>query len=346
MADVRSKTGAATVSDFSGSTGTPIVVNQTNGDLAVLKTGDVIQIISPAGSSTQVFSAAPATAAENVVRLDQSYIANDFRLSLTSGLPVTTSDVTAATTIYLTPKIGNKIGLWNGSIFVNYASAEMSLAIGTLASATIPQDIFCYLNSGVPTLEKLAWTSTTARATALAYQSGVLVKSGDATRRYIGSFCPTSTTTTEDSLANRYLWNYYHRSLRTMIRHDTTASWTYATLTWRQANASTANKLNFFIGYVEDNVTASLNCAAGSSASGNVMLAALALNSITVPGGEFQRTISAVTGVSEGLSASINTMPALGLNYIAWLENAQATATYYGWDAVLTGSGISGHVMS
>jgi hypothetical protein len=45
MADVRSKTGVATLSDFSGSTGTPIVVNQTNGDLAVLKTGDVIQLI-------------------------------------------------------------------------------------------------------------------------------------------------------------------------------------------------------------------------------------------------------------------------------------------------------------
>ena len=52
MADVRSKTGAALLSDFSGSVGTPIVVNQTTGDLAVLTTGDVIQLIKGAGVLT------------------------------------------------------------------------------------------------------------------------------------------------------------------------------------------------------------------------------------------------------------------------------------------------------
>ena len=42
-------------------------------------------------------------------------IANDFRLSLTTALPVTTADVTAAGTLYAVPKTGNRISLYNGA---------------------------------------------------------------------------------------------------------------------------------------------------------------------------------------------------------------------------------------
>jgi len=45
MADVKSKTGAAIASDFGSSSGTPIVVNQTTGDLAVLKTDQSVFIV-------------------------------------------------------------------------------------------------------------------------------------------------------------------------------------------------------------------------------------------------------------------------------------------------------------
>jgi len=70
MAEVRSKTGAATVSDFSGSTGTPIVVDQTTGDIAVLKTGDTVFIVSSdkallAGSASQAFSVSQITIGTN-----------------------------------------------------------------------------------------------------------------------------------------------------------------------------------------------------------------------------------------------------------------------------------------
>lgn len=78
MADVRSKTGAAILSDFSGSVGTPIVVNQTTGDLAVLKTGDTIFIVSSdkallAGSSSQTFQVAPATTGTMAPQASQLY---------------------------------------------------------------------------------------------------------------------------------------------------------------------------------------------------------------------------------------------------------------------------------
>ncbi len=116
-------------------------------------------------------------------------IVNNFRATLVSNTPVPTTDVTysGAQTIYLTPYNGNQISLYNGASWNTFASAEMSLALGTLTNA-LPYDVFCYSNSGVPTLELTAWTNITTRATNLAYQDGILCKSGALTRRYIGSF--------------------------------------------------------------------------------------------------------------------------------------------------------------
>src|SRR6185436_9706895 len=49
--------------------------------------------------------------ATTVIRTDVC----DGRLTLTSGTPVTTGDVTAATTLYFTPNGGNQIALYTGS---------------------------------------------------------------------------------------------------------------------------------------------------------------------------------------------------------------------------------------
>lgn len=112
---------------------------------------------------------------------------NNFRLTLTSGTPVTTSDVTFGTTIFCTPFNGNGISLYSGSAWATIYASEFYLALGTLANATV-YDIFCYSLAGVPVLEFTAWASTTLRATNLVYQDGILVKSGDPTRRYLGTF--------------------------------------------------------------------------------------------------------------------------------------------------------------
>ena len=147
----------------------------------------------------------------------------DGRLTLTSGTPVTTADVTGATTIYYTPYKGNSIGLYDGSsAWTILTFTEKSLALGTLTSG-LPYDVFAYNNSGVVALELLAWTSATARATALVYQNGVLVKSGATTRRYLGTFYTTSTTQTADALATRYLYNYYNRVMRVGYVIDNTS---------------------------------------------------------------------------------------------------------------------------
>lgn len=264
-------------------------------------------------------------------------LAQDFRLSLTSGVPVTTADVTAAGTIYMVPKTGNRIALYDGTNWNIRTSAEFSLALSGLTSGK-PYDIFCYDNAGTPTLEFLVWTNDTTRATALAYQDGVLVKSGAATRRYMGTFYTTGTTTTEDSATNRYLWNYYHRVQRSAARTESTASWTYTTASWRQANGSTSNKISIVIGVNEDAINAACHCPAYNAgsikASVGIGVDSTSSNSAHVFGG-----FAASSGSS--LSAKYTGQVGIGKHDINWLEisAASGTTTWIGVDSY-TSSGI------
>ena len=259
--------------------------------------------------------------------VDQSV--NDFRLTLTTGVPVTTADVTGATTVYCTPYKGNHIALYNGSSWVVRASAEFSLALGTITSGK-PYDVFCYDNAGTPTLEFLVWTNDTTRATALAYQDGVLVKSGAATRRYLGTFYTTATTTTEDSAANRYLWNYYNRVWAVMQSPlETTNSWTYNTASFRQANNSTANQANFVLGVSEDVIDAQVVGAAQNSSVGVSMIQAIGLDSVSAmaAGCIGGLATSNVANQPIQLLCIYSGHPSSGRHYLAWIEYSAATGT-------------------
>lgn len=271
---------------------------------------------------------------------------NEFRLTLTSGTPVTTADVTSSSTIYCCPYKGSTISLYVGSRWVMHQSAQFSLALSGL-TASRPYDVFCYSNAGVPTLEFLAWSSDTARATSLTFQDGVLVKSGDATRRYLGTFYTTGTTTTADSAANRYLWNYYNKVVRPMYRNETTASWTYTTATARQANAATANQLNFVIGVSEDAVRATLQAMASNTTAGVTAYIGIGLDSTsTIATGSIRgggRLLVAAT--LQPMTAFYDGLIAAGRHYLSWLEYSAATGTTT-WSGTTDGNQASGMIGS
>ena len=109
------------------------------------------------------------------------------RLTLTSGTPVTTADVTGAGTLYYTPYVNGQIALYDGSsTWTVYTFTERSLALTVTSGKNY--DVFAYNNSGTVTLElSAAWTNDTTRADALTTQNGVTVKSGATTRRWLGT---------------------------------------------------------------------------------------------------------------------------------------------------------------
>ena len=258
------------------------------------------------------------------------------RLTLTSGSPVTTGDVTGATTIYFSPYRGNRISLFDGSSTWSVLTfTELSLALGILTSG-LPYDVFAYNNSGTVAIEMLAWTNATTRATALTTQNGVLVKSGATTRRYIGTFCTTSTTTTEDSAARRYVWNYYNRIHKTLNCKDTTNSWAYVTAAYREVNGGSTygtSRVGLMIGWSEDLVSAHALHVATASAGNPATATGIGLDSATNVALANQQIITSTTGYPT--AAAWKGYPGVGQHYLAHLEYGAANVTFYGDNGAL-----------
>ena len=259
------------------------------------------------------------------------------RLTLTSGTPVTTSDVTAATTIYFTPYKGNQIGLYSGATWNLFAFSEISLSLSGY-TADKNYDIWVYDNSGTVTLDSTVWTNDTTRATALTTQDGVYVKSGATTRRYVGTIRITGTTgQTEDSVTKRFVWNHYNQEPRLLLKTVSTASWTYQTATYRQCNADTANQVDLVAG-LSTQVWLEFGIATESRAD-TTATASIGVDSTTASSAVVTRNqylYSTLTNFERLHRASYIGYPAVGRHYYAMLEQAVAASgncTWYGNDS-------------
>jgi len=350
---------------------------------------------------------------------------NDFRLTLSSGVPVPTTDVTAATTIYCTPAGGgNLITLYDGSGNpATITSAQFSIAVPATTATTY--DIFCYSNSGVPTLELNAWRNSgqaitgatnatpiviTANSHGLSngdevYISGVLgntaangtwtvaniaantfelstsvgngaytaatgylnarastgklvltttgayTKTADLTRRYLGSFRTTAVSgQTEDSVTKRFLWNYYNRVPRSLVKQGA-SQWNYTTATWRQANADATNQVETIHGIADTLISLRLVGLATNSIGGLAASVQFGVDSTTAQYagqcGGYIAQVSAGVPVNSAV-ATLEIMPAVGYHKFTWLEESQGvgTCTFYGVATLGAGgnvvAGISG----
>lgn len=203
------------------------------------------------------------------------------RLTLTSGVPVTMADVALTATMYFTPFLGNRIALWDNSIgewtVINFSEISITLPAGVSAT----YDVWGYLSGGNLALEVLAWSSGTTRAVGLGTQDGVYVKSGDPSRRYLGSVYALNGSV-QDTAVNRAMWNYYNRRPRQLRWSDPAANWTYAAGTWRPANNNSAAMVQVMLGLVEDAVQI-MYTILNSSAPAITVYVSIARNSSTTP---------------------------------------------------------------
>lgn len=205
------------------------------------------------------------------------------RLTLTSAVPVISSDVTGATSVFYTPYAGNQIPICSGAAYTMQTFAELTLTLnaGGHAASTL-YDIFVFNNSGTLTLVTgPAWSTSTAGAgargsgagtTQLTMFGGILVNTVQITgRNGVNTFTiPTSTATYVGSMfvdtaagqvschtsygqSRKWgIWNTYNRVPILLRAGDGTASWTYATNTWRASNNASANVVTVFSGLSEE----------------------------------------------------------------------------------------------
>lgn len=300
----------------------------------VLGNGTSAVAITAAGTSGQVLtsngaSADPTFQAVPIDTVDVGLCQG--RLTLTTAVPVTTADVTAATTLRFALYGGNLIALYSGSAWALFTFPELSIAVPATTSQMY--DVFVYDNAGTRTLEVLAWTNDTTRATALVLQDGVLCKTGVLTRRYVGSFRTTTVSgQTEDSAAKRYVWNYYNRVRRPLVRQETTDTWNYTTATLRQAIASTANQVEIVVGVAEVLLELDLRVVALNTNAAVQIVVAIGEDSTTVAlaistGGLILWAWTPAANTYVIPSSTVRKMPAIGRHFYAWLEYSAATGT-------------------
>lgn len=269
------------------------------------------------------------------------------RLTLASGVPVTTVDVTGAATVYVTPHRGNVIAVHDGDNWQALAFSELSFSIGTDLANT-NYDVFAYQASGAIAVERMAWTNATTRAVSLTTIDGVYVKASDTTRRYLGTYRTTAVGgQTEDSLTKRFLWNYYHRVCRPVRVTESADSWTYTTSTYRQSNNSSANQVAAVFGVAGESVVAlSLVAHVSNSVGGVNVSAGIGMDSTAIPSpGVGLGLVVPATSVFQ-IHARHVFLPAAGYHYFAALEYSVASGvtTWYGdnGNAALMQSGIEG----
>ena len=267
-----------------------------------------------------------------------------FRLTLASNTPVMTTGVTAATTLYLTPYLGNNIGLYSSGAWSVVSSAEVNLSLAALSSADTLYDIFAYLSGGNVLLEALAWSNsgagTSARATALTYQDGILVKSGDATRRYIGtirtvlagqtefSFGGTSLDGTEAKL---FVDNYYNKVRVKAFSGSSRAIWTYVASgqgSFRAAIGSNTMRVSFVQGVIESCVVADYVVSAQTTNTNTTAMCALGLNTVNASAGTLFCGSSTNSTLPVGVNAKCNAFPSVGFNYLSALDGGNQATTF------------------
>jgi hypothetical protein len=339
----------------------------------------------------------------------------DARLTLETGVPVSTSDQTAETTVYLTPYKGNRVSLYDGTRWKVHTLAEVSIKLtdtqdgaltsssavvtgltdtsqliagmevtgtGIPASTTLSSidsasqvtlsqnataggtqsltfkvaagknlDLFVFSNSGTPKLEMAVWTSDTARATALAAQDGITVKSGAATRRYVGSVRTTATAgQCEDSGLRRFVWSYYNRANRPLLQMCSDSTWTYSTATWRQANASANNQVELLVGVSDESLELTLTTQCYNNVAHVWASVAIGEDSTTTPnaaclnqGGGWG---AAAADGWYAIGGSLHIIPTAGYHYYSWLEYASATSMSFngGYGTSYQRCGLSGAI--
>lgn len=271
------------------------------------------------------------------------------RLTVSTATPLPTTNVTAASTIYFTPCGGNQIRLYDGTQWVYRTFTEASLSLSGLTSGRV-YDVFGYWTGSDLALDLgTVWTNSTTRATDLGTQDGWEVKSGDATRLYLGSIYTTGATTTEFTVGNAAVFNRYNPMDVKLKAIESTDSWTYASTTIRQVRGFAGNKICV------------LNGLAKSGMKVNLRLDLLSLgNVLYFTGIGYDSTTASIADISTPSHAS-GTLPLqawsevehyTGLGYheypmLEWCGSA-TTKTIYG-DAGRTDggtqSGLLGRVM-
>lgn len=277
----------------------------------------------------------------------------DGRLTLTTATPVTTADVTAATSVFYTPFKGNRLALYDGASWNLFTFGELAVSLAGLTSDT-NYDMFAFEDSGAVVVGLEPWSNATTRDTAISMVDGVYVNTAamtptvistsdapaeiDATlARYLGTIRTTATTgQCEDSYLNRFVWNAYHQTQRTLYVVET-GTWTYSTTAYRPLNNSTANRVNFVQGLNENLLALSAWCSVYTAAA----FVSIGLDSTDTSSAK----LKGFGNYYIPSRAEYLDYPGIGFHFLQVLEYGNASAAFTGNPGTTPGAGALGYIL-
>jgi hypothetical protein len=288
----------------------------------------------------------------NGARADQ---APQIRLTLLQGTPVTTADITSATSVCLEPynSAHNQLSTYDGTNWVSMDVAPSTYCLSASGlSVNTNYDILVSNSGGIPSL---SWSSAYVNDTtppARAKQDGVDVLASDHTKRIIGAVHVGSIAgQLEDSHTHRWLSNYYNPQPRDMWVQDPTPTWTYSIGTaYQQARANPANQLDYIV-VVPRLIGAHVQAAVISSAGAGAMVG-IGLNGSLGNVAQINQQASIPASLASNsfqTSADYIGTPGIGRNTVLWLEHgfgSGTTQTWLGYVPPWQISGITGWVLN
>lgn len=285
------------------------------------------------------------------------------RLTLTTAVPVLTSDVTAATTVYYTPYIHGNAHLYNGTSWAVHTFTELSQTLAdstkspAATSADNNYDMFLWDDTGTKRCTRgPAWTTATDRSSsAHTSQNGVRVNTNAITNGpgalkglYVGTirtnasnqvaFMPATAAAAGGGACQLYVWNMYNRVDVGAVSKDSTDSWIYTTATIRSANNNNNNRISVVAGLNEDYASSRYSVRVSSDTVGTDMLVGVGLDSTTALSGSFGFQANA-SAVPFFLSGGYEGFLGLGHHFVQALEYSEATGgntTWFGDNATPT----------
>lgn len=317
---VSTASGITITTPDAGTVGAPFVFainNQSTGNITLAGNatnsqtvdGETTQTIQPGGGcivktdGTNWFSfgLVPAQQAftppvTGLVSTPQGYLT----LSSDANNVVLSGDSASATAVYYTPFVGDFLPIYNGSNWVTYTFAQLTLTLNANHSADTLYDVFAFLNSGTVTIGTgPAWNSSTAGSASrgtgggsaqIQRQNGLLVNSNSMTLRngattYTGISAGEATylgtifidhTAGEVSCYRSWgqnrkwgVWNYYNRQSIVLQVGDSTSSWNYTTNTIRASNGAPSSYAG-----------TDFNAGSGTTSNGAVIVTGMAEDEI------------------------------------------------------------------
>lgn len=201
------------------------------------------------------------------------------RLTPTSGVPIISSDVTAAASFFYTPYRGNLCPIYDGTAFTLYPFSELTMTLATQHTAGGIYDVFGFLDAGSMIVGTgPVWTTLTvgsgargvgAGTTELQQVKGIWTNAVSITARngattytvaanqgtYLGTMYMNTGSNGQVTCQVSYgqsrkfgIWNAYNQEDIQLRAGDATASWGYNTATVRASNGSANNSSTILIG--------------------------------------------------------------------------------------------------